>query len=51
MDDLATLVVKFPRQRDITPFRQNDMYEIKMSTLDEPYLFMLRARAFVEDCD
>lgn len=51
IDDLSTLVVKYPRQPDITPVRQNDIYEIKLSTLEEDYLFMIRARAYVQDCD
>lgn len=49
-DDLSTLVIKHPRQEDLTPIDQDGIYEIPLSNLTYPYLFLIRAQVYVDGC-
>lgn len=52
IDDLKTLLVKFPEQPDIVPTLIEDgIYEINLSDLVHPYLFFIRAQAYIDGCN
>jgi hypothetical protein len=41
IDDLSTLVVKFPEQQPIVPTEDSGVYELKLTDLKYDYLFMI----------
>lgn len=52
IDDLSSLVVKYPLQPAITPTSiGNGVLEVKLSDLVHPYLFLIRAYGNAQDCD
>lgn len=51
IDDLQTLLVKYPEQGEITPTSVDGMiYEIPLSTLSQPYLFFVRGSVEIDGC-
>lgn len=51
IDDLSTLVVKFPLQPYITPTLTDGIYEVPLDSLDFPYLHLLSAYVELEVAD
>lgn len=49
IDDLSSIVVKYPEQPAITPTLDSGVYEIELDTLTQPYMFLIRAVADVKD--
>ena len=51
IDDLSSLVIKFPNQPIITPIEHNNgTLEIDLASLAFPYLFLIRSFAQVDGC-
>lgn len=47
IDDLSTLVIKYPLQQPIVPILDNGVYEVRLSNLSFPYLQLTSAYADV----
>lgn len=45
IDDLSTLVIKYPLQDGITPILDQGVYEVPLSSLEYPYLRLISATA------
>lgn len=53
IDDLSSLHIKFPLQSELSLITHNGVYELELSSLAYPYLFLTRGwvKASSEDCD
>lgn len=53
IDDLSTLHIKFPLQPELSLISHDGVYELDLSTLTYPYLFLTRGwvKASTDDCD
>jgi len=46
-DDLSPLVIK---NEEVIPVDQDGVFEVPLSTLAYPYLFLIRAQAYADEC-
>lgn len=50
IDDLSSILIKYPEQPDIEPVIEDGIAELELSRLKYPYLHLVRLHAYVNDC-